>query len=105
MEDADGKNVWKGSYVAPLSEVNCALVIQGQSFRMIPLERWYKFDARPNFNTLSIEEAEKLMKENEKGVKRWVMLDREKQMADQEKKEYRLFLGGRARASRPRLDL
>ncbi len=97
LEDADGKNAWKASYVAPLSEVNCALVIQGQSFRMIPLERWYKFDARPNFNTLSIEEAERLMKESEKGVKRWVMLDRDKQVADQEKKEYRVFLGGRAR--------
>ncbi|KAH8889641.1 Rap30/74 interaction domain-containing protein [Thozetella sp. PMI_491] len=97
LEDADGKNIWQGSYVAPLSELNCALAIQGQSFRMIPLERWYKFDAKPSFNTMSLEEAERLMKDGDKFNKRWVMAEREKQVAADEMKEYRAFLGGRPR--------
>ncbi|KAM7185025.1 hypothetical protein V8F33_012638 [Rhypophila sp. PSN 637] len=97
LEDADGKSgVWVGSYVAGLSDVNCALVIDGGNFRMIPLERWYKFDEKPRFDTLTLDDAENMMKQN-KDVKRWVMLDREKQASEQEKNETRSFLRGRAR--------
>lgn len=97
LEDVDGKSgTWVGSYIAGLSDVNCALVIDGGSFRMIPLERWYRFDEKPRFDTLTLDDAENMMKQN-KDVKRWVMLDREKQASEQEKNETRSFLRGRAR--------
>ena len=97
LEDADGKaGVWVGSYVAGLSDLNCALVIDGPKFRMIPLERWYRFDEKPRFDTLTLDDAERMMSQN-KDVKRWVMLDREKQITEQEKNDTRSFLRGRAR--------
>ncbi|KAK3324198.1 hypothetical protein B0T19DRAFT_486415 [Cercophora scortea] len=97
LEDAENKSgVWVGSYIAGLSELNCALVIDGGNFRMIPLERMYKFDEKPKFDTLSLDDAENMMKQN-KDVKRWVMLDRERQVAEKEKDDTRQFLRGPAR--------
>lgn len=97
LEDVEGKNVWVGSYVAALSEVNVALVISGGGFRMVPLERYYKFNAKPAFHRFSLEEAEKMMGKNATDVGRWVMKDKERAEADKEVAEYRKFLGGPAR--------
>ncbi|KAK0629966.1 hypothetical protein B0T17DRAFT_490606, partial [Bombardia bombarda] len=97
LEDADNKSgVWVGSYIAGLSDVHCAMVIDGPKFRMIPLERYYSFDQKPKFDTLTLDDAENMMKQN-KDVKRWVMLDREKQDKEKEKDETRQFLRGKAR--------
>ncbi|KLU85980.1 hypothetical protein MAPG_04999 [Magnaporthiopsis poae ATCC 64411] len=63
IEDADGKNVWVGQYVAPLSRANVGLVISGQGFKMIPLEKYYRFIAKPAFKGFTIEEAEAQMKQ------------------------------------------
>lgn len=49
LEDTDGRNVWLGTYVAALSEANVALVFDGSKYRMIPLEKWYRFTAKPAF--------------------------------------------------------
>jgi len=97
LEDAEGRaGVWVGSYVAGLSDLNCALVIDGSKFRMIPLERYYRFDEKPKFNTFSLDDAENMMKAK-KVVKRWVMHDMEKSAMEKEKEETRQFLRGRAR--------
>ncbi|KAK4644419.1 transcription factor IIF subunit tfg1 [Podospora bellae-mahoneyi] len=97
LEDAEGKaGVWVGSYVAGLSDSNVAFVIDGARFRMIPLERWYKFDEKPRFDTLSLDDAEKLMYEV-KEVKRWVMKDKEREERLREKLETRMFLNGPTR--------
>ncbi|KAK3391078.1 hypothetical protein B0H63DRAFT_520272 [Podospora didyma] len=97
LEDAEGKSgVWVGSYIAGLSELNCALVIDNNAFRMVPLERYYRFDEKPPFNTMSLETAENMMLQG-KVVKRWVMMDKEKQEAEKEKEETRQFLRGRVR--------
>lgn len=97
LEDVEGKaGVWVGSYVDGLSHKNCALVVDGQNFRMIPLERYYRFDEKPKFTKFSLEEAENMMKAK-KEVKRWVMQDMEKNALEKEKDETRQFLRGRAR--------
>ncbi len=59
MEDFDNKQTWVGSYEAALSETH-AMLVHGQdgAFRMVPLERWYKFTSKNQFKTLTIEEAE-----------------------------------------------
>lgn len=91
LESADAdKGVWVGSYIAGLSDVNCALAIDGGRFRMIPLERYYRFDEKPRFSTLTLEEAENMMKKNHE-VKRWVMLDKEK---EKEIEDTRRFIRG-----------
>ena len=97
LEDAEGKaGVWVGSYIAGLSDLNCALVIDGNRFRMIPLERFYRFDEKPKFNTFTLDDAETMMKAK-KVVKRWVMHDMEKSAMDKEREETKTFLRGRPR--------
>ncbi|OIW32495.1 hypothetical protein CONLIGDRAFT_630177 [Coniochaeta ligniaria NRRL 30616] len=94
LEDVDGKNVWVGSYVAALSEVNVALVISGGGFRMIPLERYYKFNHKRPQNIKSLEEAEKEIAKRETGADRWVLQDQKRMEEKQQMAETRKFLGG-----------
>ncbi|KAK4244286.1 hypothetical protein C7999DRAFT_17441 [Corynascus novoguineensis] len=97
LEDAEGKaGVWVGSYIASLSDLNVALVIDGARFRMIPLERYYKFDEKPKFDTLSLDDAEKMMYEV-KEIKRWVMKQKDQEQMEREKNETRQFLRGPTR--------
>ncbi|KAK4231272.1 putative transcription initiation factor IIF subunit alpha [Podospora fimiseda] len=97
LEDAEGRaGTWVGSYVAGLSDTNVGLVIDGARFRMIPLERWYRFDEKPRFDTMSLDAAEKLMYEV-KDVKRWVMKDKDREAIEKEKAETRRFLSGPTR--------
>ncbi|KAJ4300426.1 transcription factor IIF subunit tfg1 [Collariella sp. IMI 366227] len=97
VEDAEGKaGVWVGSYIASLSDVHVALVIDGARFRMIPLERYYKFDEKPKFDTLSLDDAEKMMYEV-KEIKRWVMKQKDQEQMEKEKNETRQFLRGPTR--------
>ncbi|KAF4337689.1 transcription initiation factor TFIIF subunit alpha [Fusarium beomiforme] len=94
LEDAEGKNVWVGNYVSALSESNVAFMIDGSVFRMIPLEKWYRFTSKPPFQPYTIDEAEALM--NKKvDVGRWVMKDEEKRAGRKDLEETRrMFYGG-----------
>lgn len=98
LEDFEGKNTWVGSYEAALSDTY-AVLIQGPdgTFRMAPLNKWYKFTPKNQFKTLSIEEAENRMGKKVKDS-RWFMQyqqdAKEKQNEQQNKKATRgLFLG------------
>lgn len=98
LEDFDGKQVWVGSYEAALSE-SYAVLVHGQdgTFRMVPLEKWYKFTPKNQFKTLTIEEAEMRMGQKVKDP-RWFMdsqqATKEKQHEQENKKAVRgLFLG------------
>ncbi|KAJ3493526.1 hypothetical protein NLG97_g4676 [Lecanicillium saksenae] len=93
LEDVDGKNVWVGSYVAALSEASVAFMIDGPVFRMIPLEKWYRFTAKPPFQAFTIDQAEEYM--NRKvDVGRWVMKDEEKRSGLQDLEATRRMLYG-----------
>ena len=56
-------------------------VLDGGFFRMVPIEKWYKFTERNKFQALDIEAAEKALKANAK-VPRWIM-----KLTKQEEKE------------------
>lgn len=77
LEDAEGKNVWVGNFVDTLSGSNVAFMIDESVFRMIPLEKWYKFTSKPPFQTYDIDEVEAFMSKKV-DVGRWVMRDEEK---------------------------
>ncbi|KUJ14160.1 uncharacterized protein LY89DRAFT_720527 [Mollisia scopiformis] len=71
LEDADNKNTWVGNYEAALSDTNVIFFIDGDKFKMIPVEKWYKFTAKAQFKTLTLEEVEAQM--NKKYVApRWM---------------------------------
>ncbi|KAI0176455.1 Rap30/74 interaction domain-containing protein [Hypoxylon sp. FL1284] len=95
LEDADGKNVWVGQYEAPLSDCKVALKIHNGGYRIIPLEKWYKFHSkRGAFNAMSIEEAEKTM--NKKvNPGRWAVRDNQRQEARKLMAESRALVNGR----------
>ncbi|KAG6042290.1 hypothetical protein E4U41_000034 [Claviceps citrina] len=94
LEDADGKNVWVGNYVAALSEANVAFMIDQSVFRMVPLEKWYRFTSKPPFQPFTIDQAEAFM--NRKvDVGRWVMKDEEKRAGQFDLEATRKLLYGR----------
>lgn len=88
LEDFDNKNIWVGNYEAALSETHAAFVLEESGrMRMIPVEKWYKFNARSHFKPLTIEEAEKFMAKRVKDP-RWFM---EKQQEQAQQKELESF--------------
>lgn len=95
LEDADGKNVWVGQYEAPLSDCKIALKIHKNGFRVIPLEKWYKFQSkRGAFQVMSIEDAEKAM--NKKvTLGRWAIRDTQRQESERAMAESRAIVNGR----------
>jgi transcription initiation factor TFIIF subunit alpha len=77
VEDFDGKNTWYGTYEGALSDCHVMLMQEdngqgGSHFRMVPLEKWYKFAQKNQFKALSIEEAEARMSKRVKDP-RWFM--------------------------------
>ncbi|KAI8961386.1 Rap30/74 interaction domain-containing protein [Daldinia sp. FL1419] len=95
LEDADGKNVWVGQYEAPLSDCKVAFKIHNGGFRMIPLEKWYKFQSkRGSFKIMSVEEAEKTMAKKAT-LGRWAVRESQRQEAEKAMAESRAIVNGR----------
>lgn len=95
LEDADGKNVWVGQYEAPLSHAKVALQIHGAGFRMVPLEKWYKFTSkRGTIQTMSIEEAEKAMGQK-MPMSRWAIRDAQREQAEKAMADSRTIMNGK----------
>lgn len=92
LEDFDNKNTWVGSYEAALSDTY-GMMVHGQdgAFRIVPIEKWYKFTQKGQFKTMSIEEAEKQFRKKVK-EKTWAPGTEESKLTQQ------LYLeeGGRA---------
>jgi transcription initiation factor TFIIF subunit alpha len=96
MEDADGKHVWVGQYEAPLSNLKVALVPYPENggYRMLPLEKWYKFaPKRGAFQHLTIEDAEKIMGKKAAPT-RWAIRDSERNKVAIAKEESRRIMYG-----------
>ncbi|GAM84141.1 hypothetical protein ANO11243_021340 [Dothideomycetidae sp. 11243] len=59
LEDFDGKNTWIGTYEEPLSETHAMFVVGANgNFRMVPLEKWYRFIPTNRYKTMNLDEAE-----------------------------------------------
>lgn len=73
IEDFDNKNTWQGQLENPLSGGTFAMfVLDEGAFKMVPIEKWYKFTEKNKFRTLSIEEAESAIK-RATVAPRWLM--------------------------------
>ncbi|KAH8433597.1 transcription factor IIF subunit TFG1 [Aspergillus melleus] len=97
LEDFDNKNVWVGNYEAALSETHAIFVLENTGkMRMIPIEKWYRFNAKNQFKALTIEEAEKFMAKKVKDP-RWFM-EKQQELAqrkelDQYAKQRKVYAG------------
>lgn len=59
LEDFTGKNSWVGTYEEPLSEAHAMFVLESNGqFRMVPLEKWYRFAPTARYTTMNLDEAE-----------------------------------------------
>lgn len=85
LEDFTGKNSWVGTYEEPLSETHAMFVLEGSGFRMVPLEKWYRFAPTARYQTMNLDEAEFHM---EKKVKMSRFLaNAEKEAAEKKRRE------------------
>ncbi|OQE45923.1 hypothetical protein PENCOP_c001G01767 [Penicillium coprophilum] len=87
LEDFDNQHTWVGNYEAALSETHAVFILDNGKMRMIPVEKWYKFNAKSNFKALTIDEAEKFMAKRVKDP-RWFM---EKQQQLEQEKELETY--------------
>ncbi|KAL4801746.1 hypothetical protein BDV18DRAFT_69462 [Aspergillus unguis] len=88
LEDFDNKNIWVGNYEAALSETHAVFKFEGTGkITMIPVEKWYRFSAKNQFKTLTIEEAEKFMAKKIKDP-RWFMEKQQEQAQRQELEKF-----------------
>jgi transcription initiation factor TFIIF subunit alpha len=92
LEDAENKQTWVGNYEAALSETNVILMIDGNRFKMIPIEKWYKFTPRNQFKILTAEEAEAEMNKKSK-MGRWGMHAELQKHKDEEREATRRGIG------------
>ena len=98
LEDFDNKNTWVGSYEAALSDAYVMMILdQNMTFRMIPVEKWYKFTSKNHFKPLTTEEAESRMGKKVKEP-RWFMESRKaheerEEEQKQKKATSKLYLG------------
>lgn len=92
LEDAENKHTWVGNYEAALSDTNVVLYVDGDNFKMIPVEKWYKFTPKNQFKTMTIDEAEAKMNQKTK-VSRWAMHTQQQQQQDLETQATRRQLG------------
>lgn len=74
LEDFDNKNTWIGAYQEPMSETSVLFTVNSSqgNFTMVPIERWYKFTQTNRLQTMSAEEAEKIM-EQKHAPSRWFL--------------------------------
>lgn len=74
LEDYDAKQAWVSNYEAGLHDNYCMLIMDPitKSYKLAPVEKFYKFTSRNKYATLTLEEAEAKMKQGNSG-QRWLM--------------------------------
>lgn len=72
LEDFEHKNVWVGNYEEPPSEQSVMFEIGTDGFRMVPVEKWYRFTQSNRVNALDGDAVEKEMAKAPK-MPRWML--------------------------------
>ncbi|KAL2311959.1 Transcription initiation factor IIF subunit alpha [Schizosaccharomyces pombe] len=72
MEDFEGKNTWVSTMEGGQSSAYVLFMFSENGFKVIPTDRFYRFNQRNNFQTLSIDEAEAKMNKKTP-IPRWFM--------------------------------
>ncbi|KAJ1720959.1 transcription factor IIF subunit tfg1 [Coemansia erecta] len=89
LEDDDEKEVWNGSLEGGQKAAHVLFVLTENGFKVVPVDRWYKFLPKQNFKTLTIEEAEAELQRAHKAEShdRWIMRKRLQALDDNAEKE------------------
>lgn len=83
LEDYDAKQAWVGNFEANETESYCMLILdeRDRCFKMVPIDKFYKFTPRNKYATLTLEEAEAKMADKAR-VSRWLMSKMEREVED-----------------------
>ncbi|KAJ2721618.1 transcription factor IIF subunit tfg1 [Coemansia sp. Benny D115] len=78
LEDDDEKEVWTGSLEGGQMSTYVLFVLTEDGFKVVPVNRWYKFAPKLKYKTLTLDEAEEEMKRARKvdAHDRWIMRKR-----------------------------
>ncbi|KAI8323167.1 Rap30/74 interaction domain-containing protein [Martensiomyces pterosporus] len=84
LEDYDEKESWTGSLEGGQKSNYVLFVLMDDGFKVIPVDRWYKFTPKLKYQTLTLDEAEEELKKAAKNEtqNRWLMKARAKQQGD-----------------------
>ncbi|KAG2237307.1 hypothetical protein BDF21DRAFT_442935 [Thamnidium elegans] len=83
LEDYDSHNSFNGTLEGGQRSDYMFFVLSDNGFKVMPVDRWYKFQPKRNFKTLTLEEAEEQLKKQQKRENgRWMMLKRENEQAE-----------------------
>ncbi|KAJ2628492.1 transcription factor IIF subunit tfg1 [Coemansia sp. RSA 1290] len=88
LEDDEEKEVWTGELEGGQSSEYVLFVLAEDGFRVVPVDRWYKFAPKLKYNTMTLDEAEEELQRMQKAhAKRdlWIMHRRNQQ--EQKKQE------------------
>ncbi|KAJ2027485.1 transcription factor IIF subunit tfg1 [Coemansia sp. S610] len=75
LEDDDEKEVWTGSLEGGQNSTYVLFVLTDDGFKVVPVDRWYKFTPKLKYKTLTLDEAEEELKRAQKSEAqdRWIM--------------------------------
>ncbi|KAJ1923117.1 transcription factor IIF subunit tfg1 [Tieghemiomyces parasiticus] len=77
LEDFDRQELWTGALEGGQTSSYVMFVLIEDGFKVVPSSKWYRFQPRPQYATLSIDEAEEQIKLAEKEESsRWLMKKR-----------------------------
>jgi transcription initiation factor TFIIF subunit alpha len=86
LEDFDNKHTWVGTYEATLSDSHIMFIMDQDTCRVIPVEKWYRFREKGHFKHLSADQVEAMLSKRIKEP-RWLMQHKERdERAKQAKK-------------------
>ncbi|KAJ2775760.1 transcription factor IIF subunit tfg1 [Coemansia javaensis] len=76
LEDDDESELWTGTLEGGQSSSFVLFVLAADGFKVVPVDRWYKFASKLNYKPLTLDEAEEEMLRQRKGNAthdRWLM--------------------------------
>ncbi|KAJ1821456.1 transcription factor IIF subunit tfg1, partial [Coemansia sp. RSA 2599] len=89
LEDDDEKEVWTGSLEGGQSSSYVMFVLADDGFKVVPVDRWYKFTPKLKYKTLTLDEAEEELRRAQKAEThdRWIMHKRMPALGERAEKE------------------
>ncbi|KAJ1847352.1 transcription factor IIF subunit tfg1 [Coemansia sp. RSA 2708] len=85
LEDADEREVWTGELEGGQTSAYVLFVLAEDGFRVVPVDRWYKFAPKLKYRTMTLDEAEEELNRMQKAHASrdlWIMHRRNQQDAE-----------------------
>ncbi|KAJ2844756.1 transcription factor IIF subunit tfg1, partial [Coemansia erecta] len=101
LEDDDEKEVWTGSLEGGQNSSYVMFVLADDGFKVVPVDRWYKFTPKLKYKTLTLDEAEEELRRAQKAEThdRWIMHKRMPALGERAEKEAADAAGAAGKAS------